>query len=258
MFDQVINEFNGFHLAVICAAFMAGGLVKGISSFGLPTVSIPLILIVLPLPSAVSVLAVPLILSNMFQMILAGGIKLSIKRHWPLIGSMLIGLPIGVYLLSIVDIRVLTIMLGCVLILVASLELKGVSLSFLKNHEKIWGPVIGAASGVVGGMTSLFGIMPIFFFVSIGLSKERFVSAVSVLLFAGSLVLAISLERSSILGPLEATYGLIGMIPIMFSVWVGGQIRKRVDQVIFRKVILFLILIVGVSMILRSLNAIIQ
>lgn len=237
---------------------MAGGLVKGISSFGLPTVSVPLILMVLPLPTVISVLAVPLILSNLFQMILAGDIKLSIKRHWLLIGSMLISLPIGVYFLSIVDIRFLTIMLGFILILIASLEIKGVSLSFLKNHEKIWGAVVGATSGVVGGMTSLFGIMPIFFFVSIGLSKEHFVSAVSVLLFTGSLVLAISLERSSILGPLEATYGLIGMVPIMFGVWIGTQIRKRIDQVFFRKVILSLVLIVGVSMIFRSLNAIIQ
>ncbi len=255
MIDQIINDFNGVHLAVICTGFLIGGLVKGISSFGLPTVSIPLILFVLPLPSAISVLAVPLILTNFFQMIAAGDIKFSIQRHWSLLLPLLIGLPIGVYFLAIVDTKSMTIFLGTVLIFVTSLELMGISLTFLKHQEKIFAPLVGISSGIIGGMTSLFGIIPIFFFVSLNLSKERFVSVVSVLLFSGSLVLATSLQRTDFLGPLEAFYGLIGMIPIMFGVWVGTQIRRRVDQLLFRKVILFLILLVGISMIYRSVNA---
>ncbi|MBL4907702.1 MAG: sulfite exporter TauE/SafE family protein [Sneathiella sp.] len=256
MIDQVINEFNGAHFALICAGFLIGGLVKGISSFGLPTVSIPIILFVLPLPSAVSILALPLILSNFAQMISAGGIKASTKRHWPLLLPLLIGLPFGVYFLAIVNTQILTIVLGAVLILITSLELMGISLTFLKQHERVFGPVIGATSGVIGGMTSLFGIIPIFFLVSLDLSKEKFVSVVSVLLFSGSVVLAVSLERSALLGPLEAFYGLAGMVPIMFGIWVGTLIRKRVDQLLFRKIILSLILIVGISMIYRNFEAI--
>lgn len=255
MIDQVINNFNGFHLAVICCGFMVGGLVKGISSFGLPTVSIPLILLVLPLPVAISILAIPLIFTNFVQMMAAGGIKTSLRRHWILILPMLLGLPAGVYFLAIVNTQILTILLGILLVLITSLELMGVSLTFLKRREKIWGSIIGLASGLIGGMTSLFGILPIFFFVSLGLSKERFVSAVSILLFSGSVVLAISLQRTELLGPLEATYGLIGMIPIMLGIWIGTLIRKRVDQLFFRKVVLSLILIIGALMVYRSASA---
>jgi len=252
MIDQVISDFNILHISVICAAFLAGGFVKGVSSFGLPTVSIPFILIIAPLPTAISILAVPLIISNLFQMIFAGDIVGSIKRHWSLLLPLLIGLPVGVYFLALVDTQILTALLGVILVAITSLELRGISFTFLKSKEKLFAPIIGASTGIIGGMTSLFGIIPIFFFVSLGLPKERFVSVVSVLLFSGSLVLATSLQRSAFLGPLEATYGLIGLIPILIGVKVGTQIRKKVDQLFFRKIVLCLIFLVGISMIIRN------
>jgi len=252
MIDQLILDFNFYHLAVVCGAFSLGGLVKGISSFGLPTVSVPIIVMILPLPTAVSILAAPLILSNLYQMLAAGDIKGSIQRHWSLYLALLVTLPVGVYFLAIVNTDTLTVILGGILITITSLELMGVSFSFLKNQQKVFAPIIGAFSGIIGGMTSLFAIVPIFFLVATGLEKERFVSAVSVMLFSGSVVLALSLQNANHLGVLEITYGLIGMIPIMAFVWIGTQLRKRVDQMFFRKVVLSLIFIVGVSMIYRS------
>ncbi|OUR78644.1 hypothetical protein A9Q83_07145 [Alphaproteobacteria bacterium 46_93_T64] len=252
MIDQLVNDFNLYHLLVVCGAFSLGGLVKGISSFGLPTVSIPIIILILPLPSAISILAAPLILSNLYQMVISGDIKGSIQRHWSLYLAVLLSLPIGVYFLAVVNTNTLTITLGFVLVFITSLELLGVSLKFVKTHQKIIAPMVGVFSGIIGGMTSLFALLPIFFLVAIGLEKDRFVSAVSVMLFSGSVVLAISLQKANHLGPLEIVYGLIGMIPIMTFIWIGSQLRKRVDQILFRKVVLILIFIVGVSMIYRA------
>jgi uncharacterized protein len=252
MLDNIINDFNVLHLIVICCALFSGGFVKGTSSFGLPTVSIPILITVFPLPTAVSVLAVPLVLSNVYQMVVSGGIRPAIKRHWILYLSLFISLPIGVYLLGIVDVRTLIPILGVVLVVVTSLELLGISLTFMRDHEKAFSPVIGIFSGIVGGMTTLFAILPIFFLVALGLDKDRFVSAVSVMLCFGSIVLAASLQRTDHLGTLEVTYGIIGMIPIILGIWLGTKIRNRVNQAVFRKIILSLILIVGISMIYRS------
>ncbi|MFT6559441.1 sulfite exporter TauE/SafE family protein [Sneathiella sp.] len=252
MIEQIIQDFNSLHFAVICAALLFGGFVKGVSSFGLPTVSIPIIILVLPLPFAISVLAIPMTLSNLVQMTISGDIKGSIRRHWTLLVPLLVTLPVGAYFLAVVNTDILTIMLGIILLIVTSLDLMGKSLTVLKKQQKIVAPIIGISSGIIGGMTSLFGIMPIFFFVSLGLTKERFVSVVSVLLFSGSLVLAISLQRTDILGPIEAFYGLAGMVPILFGIWIGTNLRRRVDPVFFKKVVLVLILLVGLSMIYRS------
>ncbi|WP_084264862.1 sulfite exporter TauE/SafE family protein [Sneathiella glossodoripedis] len=252
LIDQLITDFNIIHFAVICLALSLGALVKGISSFGLPTVSVPILIMVLPLPTAISVLAVPLVLSNLYQMLIAGDVKGSVARHWSLYLTVLVTLPIGVYFLAVADTNTLSIILGIVLILVTSMELLGLTFDFVKTKQAFIAPVIGVFSGIIGGMTSLFAIMPIFFLVAVGLEKERFVSAVSVLLFSGSTLLAICLQRTDHLGLLEAVYGLLGMVPIMFFIWLGTQLRKKVDQELFRKVVLSLILLIGASMIYRA------
>jgi len=252
MIDQIVQNFNLFHFAVICGALLLGGFVKGVSAFGLPTVSIPVIVFVLPLPFAISVLVIPMTLSNLVQMYFTGDVKGSIKRHWTLLLPLLLTLPIGTYLLAVVNTQMLTVILGIVLVIVTSLDLMGKSLTFLKEKQGFFAPAIGVSSGIIGGMTSLFGIMPIFFFVSLGLSKERFVSIVSVLLFSGSLVLAICLQRTDLLGVIQAFYGIVGMIPILIGIWIGTQLRKKVDPLFFRKVVLALILLVGLSMIYRA------
>ena len=164
---------------------------------------------------------------------------------------MLLTLPIGVYFLAVADTGTLSIILGIVLIVVTSMELLGLTFDFVKTKQAYIAPIVGIFSGIIGGMTSLFAIMPIFFLVAIGLEKERFVSAVSVLLCSGSVLLVVSLQRADHLGALEALYGLMGMVPIIFFIWLGTQLRKRVDQDLFRKVVLSLILLIGVSMIYR-------
>lgn len=252
MIDQILSEFNLFHFAIICLAFSLGGLVKGISSFGLPTISVPILIMVLPLPQAMSVLAIPLVLSNLYQTVISGDVKGSVQRHWNLYLPILLTLPIGVYFLAIADVSTLTLILGVLLVIVTSMELKGLTFSFVKEKQNIVAPLVGVFSGVIGGMTSLFAIMPIFFLVAIGLEKERFVSAVSIMLFSGSTLLAICLQQTDNLGPLEVAYGILGMIPIMLSIWIGTMLRQKVDQTFFRKVVLSLILIIGLSMIYRA------
>ncbi|GLQ06124.1 sulfite exporter TauE/SafE family protein [Sneathiella chinensis] len=253
MLDQLLNDINLYHLTIICAALLCGAIVKGVSSFGLPTIAMPIMILVLPLPSAVSVLVVPLILSNLVQMSIAGDIKRSIKRHWNLYLPTLLSLPVGVYFLTSADTHLLTLVVGGVLTFVSLLELAGIQLKVLSRHETVFAPAIGIVSGIIGGMTTLFAIMPIFFLITLGLTKERFVSAVSVLLFSGSVVLAISLQRTAALGSLELVYGLIGMIPIYLGIKLGTHLRNYVNPDHFKKGVLSLLFLIGCSMIIRAL-----
>lgn len=253
MMAQYLPEFNFFHLLVVCIALSLGGFVKGVSAFGLPTISVPIIFSFMSLPAAVAVLVVPMIVTNFVQMMLSGHIRLTFERHWRLFVPLYLTLPIGVFLLSAVDTKYLLIVVGVLLIIVTSLEFSGVSFAFLGRREKIFGPLIGSVAGVIGGITSLFGILPIFFFVALELDKEKFVAAVSVLLFTGSIALMLSLQSMNFLRLTELSYSLIGLGPLFAGMWAGTKLRHRIDQPTFKKVVLTLITIMGISMIYRAL-----
>ena len=90
--EAVLDNLDLTRLLVVCLAMSAGGFVKGVASFGLPTVAIPILTFALPLPMAIAVMVIPMFLTNLYQMKMSGYFMLSAKRHWPLIISLVIAL----------------------------------------------------------------------------------------------------------------------------------------------------------------------
>jgi len=254
MISEYLPEFNSFHLLIVCIAFSLGGFVKGVSAFGLPTIAVPIIIFFMSLPAAVAIIVLPMIVTNFVQMMISGHIKLTIKRHWGLFLPLFITLPMGVFLLSSVETTYLLITVGCVLILIASLEISGVSFAFLGRREQLFAPVIGAIAGIIGGITTLYGTLPVFFFIAIGLDKEKFVAAVSVLLFFGSIVLMLSLHSMNFINATYLTYSILGLAPLFAGMWAGTKVRHMVDQVTFKKIVLILVMLIGVVMIYRAFS----
>ncbi|PHQ71060.1 MAG: hypothetical protein COB93_04045 [Sneathiella sp.] len=252
MISQYLPEFSYFNLLIVCIALSLGGFVKGVSAFGLPTIAVPIIVFFMSLPAAVAIIVLPMIITNFVQMILSGHVKLSIKRHWRLFLPLFLTLPIGVYLLSTVETRYLLITVGCVLILIATLEMSGISFSFLKRRERLFGPIIGAAAGIIGGITTLYGTLPVFFFLALGLDKEKFVAVVSVLLFSGSIVLMLSLQSMNFINMTYLAYSMLGLAPLFVGMWAGTKIRHMVDQVTFKKIVLVLVALIGAIMIYKA------
>jgi Sulfite exporter TauE/SafE. len=85
-------------LPIILACGMAlvlSGLVKGILSIGLPLVGMPLLTLVVDVRTAVAILMIPLVLSNLIQAIEGRGTLAMVKRFWPLIICLIGGTFIG-------------------------------------------------------------------------------------------------------------------------------------------------------------------
>ena len=254
MIAQYLPEFNLFHLLVVCVAFALGGFVKGISAFGLPTIAVPIIVFFMSLPAAVAIMTIPMVITNFVQMMISGQIKSVIIRHWLLFLGLFIGLPIGVFMLSSVDTKYLLIGVGGFLILISTLEIFGISFAFLGTREKLYGPITGLAAGIIGGITTLFGTLPVFFFIALGLEKEKFVAAVSVMLFGGSIFLLLSLQSMDFLKPTEIAYSLLGLGPLFAGMWAGTRVRHWIDQKTFKKIVLGLVVLIGFIMIYRAFN----
>lgn len=254
MLAQYLPDFTLYHLMIVCIAFALGGFVKGISSFGLPTIAVPIIVFFMSLPQAVAIMVLPMVITNFVQMMASGQIKEVLKRHWRLLVALFAAMPLGVYLLSAVDTKLLLVCVGVFLIVISVLETTGVSFAFLGRREKIFGPLIGFVAGVIGGITTLYGTLPVFFFISLGLDKEKFVAAVSVMLFLGSIFLTLSLERMNFLHATEAVYSLIGLAPLFAGMWAGTIVRRRIDQKTFKKFVLLLVGLIGTIMIYRALG----
>ena len=93
-------------------ALLLSGLVKGILSLGLPLVGMPLLTLVVDVPTAVAILMIPLVLSNLIQAIEGRGTLVMLKRFWPLIICLIGGTFIGTALFAALDRQVLLLTVG--------------------------------------------------------------------------------------------------------------------------------------------------
>lgn len=245
-------ELELWAIVVLAVTFTVGGLVKGLLAFGLPLVMVPPLSLVFPVPTAIALVTLPILLTNAWQMFHAGGVVSALKRLWPLIVPLLITLVLSAHLLIALDETVILITAGVVVLTFVLVDIVGLKLTVPPRHERLFGVVAGIAGGFIGGITSFFGTPPLMYLHALHMGKDRFVQATAIILFAGGVVLMMMLGKLDVLGRTELAVSAVGMIPLVIGLVIGQKLRAKINQDLFRDLVLFSLLAVGVSMIARA------
>ena len=78
-------------LLFIAGVFVLAGFVKGVVGLGLPTIAMGLMALVMPPADAASVLILPTLGTNIWQMAAGPGLKPVIARLWPMLAGAVAG-----------------------------------------------------------------------------------------------------------------------------------------------------------------------
>src|SRR5215204_3452427 len=82
------------------AVFLLAGTIKGLVGLGLPTITIALTSLVLPLTEAIALIALPTIFTNIWQAAIGGQFWVILQRQWPLIVTLVISLYLTMWLVG--------------------------------------------------------------------------------------------------------------------------------------------------------------
>jgi uncharacterized protein len=235
-------------------ALMAGGFVKGVISIGLPLVGMPLLMLAIDVPTAVTLLMVPILLSNLVQAVEGPDTLGVFRRFWPLQLCLAIGTFIGTGLLATLDPRLLLLIVGGFTLVFGGLSTVQPHLAISPRVERWLGPPIGLLAGIVGGMSTLFGGVLALFVVGLKLPRDLFVKAVSMLYTTAGAFLLIGGAAHGTAGTSEIVLSSAAMVPVYGGMLIGQRVRHYLDGNKFRLVVLACILITGVNMIRSGLR----
>ena len=99
-------------------------------------------------------------------------------------------------------------------------------------------PVIGSASGAIGGVTGIFVMPAVDYLRALGLSREQLIQAMGLWFTVATLSLGSALGHHGLLtGSLGLLSGL-GIVPAFVSMMVGQRLRTRLSPEVFRVVFL--------------------
>ena len=237
---------------VIILAVMAGGLIKGTIGFGMPMVALPLIAFAVPVTTAMILLCAPIFLTNFLQIKFKQGI--SSYRFLPMFLFLVVGLIIGARLILEINLNTITQIIAILIIFAALINCFGFKINNIKKiHERIITSFIGFGSGILGGLSTVYGPPMLAYLVAVDLPKEKFVRTVSTMYFIGSFPLYGSLIYYGFATKQDLIMSLLLIIPALLGQQIGTRIRDKINQKQFRNCILVTLVILGIMLFIKTI-----
>ena len=241
-------------LLAVFATFLLAGTVKGVIGLGLPTVSLGLMTVVLDLPSAMALMVIPSLVTNLWQALIGGHAKPVFQRIWPFLLVAGTTVWIGAEGLSALDLNLLSSLLGALLIAYAGLNLAGVRIAISQRNEPWSAPLFGAANGILTGLTGSFVVPGVMFLQAIGLPRDQLVQAMGMLFTVSTLALALALGRHGLWSAELGWLSLGAIIPAVYGMILGGWLRNRLSEDVFRKVFFLSLLVLGLWIVTQAVT----
>lgn len=233
-------------LIVLAFVFTLAGFIKGVIGLGLPTVSVGLLATAMPPAHALAIVIVPAIVTNIWQTFGGPYLRDILRRLWPLMLGVAIGIRAGSGLMTGPYAHSATIILGVLLVIYAIIGLGKVRFSVSRAHEKWVGGIVGLISGVVSAATGIQVIPSMPFMQAIGMEKDELVQALGVFFTTATLALAFNLTNAGLLDASTALPGVIAMIGSFAGMFLGQAVRTRMEADTFRKWFLVSMLLLGI------------
>ena len=249
----MLDEYGIWIIAWCFFALGCGGFIKGALGVGTPLLTVPMMAQVLPPQMAIAIMAIPVVVANVWQFAQAERSAAVVARFWPTFIAILVGTWIGVKILATIDEDTLMYLVGFAVIAFALLQGSRFRLHLPERMVRPAGLFFGGASGLIGGVSSFFGPMLITYLISIrGLSKNQFVSSISFLYVSAVVPWTLTLYYYGILDERLLIYSTLATIPVTLGLIIGQRIRRLISEERFRYLIIGILVVSGLSMLWRA------
>jgi uncharacterized membrane protein YfcA len=122
------------------------------------------------------------------------------------------------------------------------------------EREKALALPIGFTSGLLGGVSGISGPILVAYLISLKLSKNHFVYALSVMFVMFGLSLTISLWLLGAYTLEILLFSLFCLIPLFLGTVLGTKVQDKISQLFFNRLVLVMLFIVGLDLLRRGFH----
>ncbi len=239
-------------LIVVYATFFAAAFIKGLTGLGFVSSCIPVIAIFMKLEEAIPLVVLPSISSNVIMIYQTGRLRQSVRRFWLLYISAFPGIYAGVVLLNSAGNYAAKLILGVISILYSLLLLLRIDISIPEEKERILSVPVGLTNGFLNGFTGTQVIPMLPYLLSLRLDRDGLINAINLGFTLSITVLIIIFGRFNLLTKEIIAVSLIGIIPIVAGIYLGGKLRHKISEERFRIAVLIILIFIGINLIINA------
>jgi uncharacterized protein len=232
--------------------FLLAGFTQGLTGFGFALVAVPLLSLFVS-PKTVVPIVVVLDLFILIWLTYRNRKFVELKRILPLLITGIIGLPIGTYILISLNSNLLKILVGVIIALFAMALLIGFEMK-IKHELRALLP-LGIISGMLAGSVKMSGPPVILFLENQHTDKRHFRADLITYFTLLSIFTIPVFYFSGLITNDVITYATYFVIPMILGAFIGIKFVNKLDEKLFRKIVLVLVTIVGIIAIITGLSA---
>jgi uncharacterized membrane protein YfcA len=255
MLAHVIETTTPGLIALLAIGLVIAGLAKGVIGVGMPVVAFPLLSMLVDVPTAVMLLSMPLLLSNIPQALEGGFVARTLWSLAPVLVGMIPGVWIGVAVPLYMDPAIANIASGAVVILVAALNLLAPKLQVEPRMIGLVGLGAGFCGGLLGGIAAMAGPLVFIFLLAKGLSGRAFTKEASMFLVVSSILLASALMSSRQFDWRDIAISTLATAPVVLGMLAGQKLRDAIPADAFRKLVVLAVLLSGAQLVWKGVFA---
>jgi len=230
------------------------GIVKGAIGFAVPLIMISGLSSFLHPHVALAGMMIPVLLTNLWQVSHFGWApaKVGARLHWRYIVMVMIAIFGAAQLVTSIPRETFYFVLGIPVIVLSLIQLAGWR-PHVPPHRRVpaeWGA--GLISGLLGGLAGTWGPTTALYLLAVDTPKARQMVVQGVIYGAGSVVLVLAHLRSGILNAETALFSALLLPAALAGMGVGFRLQDRMDQDLFRKVTLAVLVVAGANLLRKG------
>ena len=244
-----------FLAGFVFVTYLIAGTIKGTLGVGLPTTALTLMTFFLSPFQALAINLVPMFITNIWQFSRAKNLIALMKRY----AFFAFGLSVAIFGFSFVTVQLssngVRMALAGAVIIFAVYNMIQRPFVLSQAHDKSWQLFFGVMAGVMGALTSMWAVPLVMYLLSRKLSPRDFVDAAGFLLLVGCIPLSVGyfytgLVTADVIGP-----AIAGTIGSLSGFQLGERLRGLINADLFKKILLWFFLLMGVRMAIVALSA---
>jgi uncharacterized protein len=230
---------------LVAFIFLLSGLKQGLTGFGLGIVSMSLLPLIMSVPDAMATVTLIGALSILGSLG-AYWKDVSWREALPLVISMVVGIPFGIFMLSAISPEAITRILGAVLLLTCATQV------FLPKHQKLYlpkflGPPMGFLGGMLAGALNMGGPPVLIFLQSRPLSAKVLVATLQLIFAVSGLSRSGLIVAWGLVTPNILLLVAIGILPAWIGIMVSARFQKSISQEALRRIVLIALILLGLK-----------
>ena len=250
-----MNDLSAEALLLAAAVAMLAGLVKGI--VGMPMIMISGFGIVAAPDQALAWLILPTLVSNLVQALRQGvGAALaSLHRFRRFLLAGFVLMVVSAQLVRLIPPSALLLLIGLPITIHAGMMLAGLPLRLPRPPGPRAEIAAGVTAGFFGGISGIWGPPTVALLTALDTCKTDQMRIQGVVYGAGSFVLLGAHLASGVLNSATLPVSALLVVPALLGARLGLRAHDRLDQILFRRLTLFVLMLAGLNLLRRGVLA---